>query len=146
MLQWLFQTQNDTLLFLIRIVLGGVILPHGLQKVFGWFGGHGLQGTMKYFTQTLLIPTPFAALAVATEFLGSLLLIFGFGGRIMAAAIAGLMIVAALMVHLRNGFFMNWSSAAPGEGFEYHLLALALAAAIIVRGSGALSIDRLLVR
>lgn len=145
MWQWLLSTSNDPVLLIVRVVLGGIIWAHGAQKLLGWFGGHGFAGTMQFFTKSLGIPAPLGLLAIATEFFGTLLLVLGLGGRVMAAGVAVVMVVAALSVHAPNGFFMNWSGGQKGEGFEYHFLAIALAAAIIIRGSGALSIDRLLV-
>ena len=145
-LRGLLATNGDPLDLALRLVLGLVILPHGAQKVLGWFGGYGLSGTMGFFTGTLGIPAVFAALAIAAEFLGGIALVLGAGTRVAALAVGVTMLVAALMVHLPNGFFMNWSGAQKGEGFEYHLLAVAVAAALVVRGGGALSVDRLLFR
>lgn len=128
-----------------RLVLGLVMLPHGAQHALGWFGGHGFHGTLGWMTDTLGFPAPLAALAIVVELLAPVALVLGLGGRVAAAGIFGLMLGAA-STHLPNGFFMNWFGAlAPGvEGFEYHLIALALAAVVMIEGSGALSIDRLL--
>ena len=125
-----------------------MILPHGLQKAFGLFGGYGFEGTMGFFTQTLGIPVAFAFLAIAAEFAGGLGLILGLTGRIAAFGVGSVMVVAALMNHVQHGFFMNWGGGMPAgaEGWEFHLLAVALAAIVILRGSGALSLDRLLTR
>jgi putative oxidoreductase len=90
------------------------------------------------------IPALFAFLAIAAEFFGGLGLVVGLLGRVAAAGIAANMLVAVAMVHARFGFFMNWTGAQKGEGFEYHLLVLAIAATLIAKGSGALSIDQLL--
>jgi putative oxidoreductase len=111
--------------------------------MFGWFGGQGFSATMNGFTQFLHIPAALAFLAIVAEFFGGLGLIVGGLGRLAAAGIAVTMIVAAATVHARFGFFMNWSGAQKGEGFEYHLLAIAAATVVILRGSGALSLDRL---
>jgi putative oxidoreductase len=110
----------------------------------GWFGGYGFSGTMGFFTQQMHIPAVFAFLAICAEFLGGLGLIVGLLGRIAAFGIACNMLVAVLMVHAPNGLFMNWSGQQKGEGFEFHLLALALAIGFIVCGSGAFSVDRML--
>jgi putative oxidoreductase len=136
----LLATRPDPILTVARIVLGLVILPHGLQKVFGWFGGGGLKGTLNGFA-SMGIPYPLGAMAIATESLGSLALIFGFYGRLAALAIAVVMLVATLRVHRPNGFFMNWYGQGKGEGFEYHLLAIALALVVMIGGSGAASVD-----
>ena len=129
---------------MLRLVLGIVMFAHGAQKVTGWFGGEGFTATMKIFTQQMGIPAPLAFLAIAAEFFGGLGLIVGLLGRIAAFGILCNMIVAMLMVHARFGFFMNWFGKQKGEGFEYHLLAIAIALAILIKGSGAFSIDRLL--
>jgi putative oxidoreductase len=110
----------------------------------GWFGGYGFSGTMGFFTGVMHIPAIFAFLAIAAEFFGGLGLIFGFLTRIAAFGILSNMIVAIAMVHGQFGFFMNWTGAQKGEGYEYHLLALALAVLLIIRGAGAASLDRLL--
>jgi putative oxidoreductase len=140
----LISTPNDGTLTLLRLVTGVLFFAHGAQKVFGWFGGPGLSATLTGFESYLHIPAPLAVLAVAAEFLGGLGLIFGLLGRVAAAGIAVNMVVAAALVHLPNGLFMNWSGAQKGEGIEYHLLALAAAVTLVLRGSGAWSLDRLL--
>jgi putative oxidoreductase len=126
---------------MIRLVLGIVMFAHGAQKMLGWFGGYGFKGTMGFFTGMMHIPAPLAVLAIIAEFFGGLGLILGLLTRIAAFGILCNMVVAVLLVHLPNGFFMNWTGAQKGEGFEYHLLAIALALAAIVRGGGAWSLD-----
>ena len=125
-----------------RALLGAVMLPHGAQKLLGWFGGYGFSGTMNYFTGTLHIPSPLAFLVIASEAFGSLGLLLGLGTRLAAFGAAATMIGAVLTTHLQVGFFMNWFGNQPGEGLEYHLLALALALPLLVRGGGALALDR----
>lgn len=137
----LIRTTNDVVPTIARVILGLVILPHGLQKAFGMFGGYGFEGTMGFFTGSLHIPYVFALLAIAAELLGGLGLIVGLLGRVAAFGVASVMVVAVLTTHATFGFFMNWSGQQKGEGFEYHLLALALAAIVMVRGSGAASAD-----
>jgi putative oxidoreductase len=137
-------TSNDYAITILRIVLGMVFFAHGAQKMLGWFGGYGFSGTMGFFTQQMGIPAPLAFLAICAEFFGGLGLIVGFLARIAAIGIMCNMLVAVAMVHGRNGFFMNWSGNQKGEGFEYHLLAIAVLLAILVKGSGALSVDRFL--
>lgn len=129
-----------------RVGLGLVMFPHGAQKALGWFGGPGLSGTMGFMTSQLGIPAVFVGLAIAAEFLGSIGLITGALSRIAAFGVAMTMVVAALMVHVGNGFFMNWTGAAGGEGFEYHLLAIALAVVVMVKGAGKWSVDARLSR
>ena len=142
MLRRLLETTNDKGALIARVTLGVVMFPHGAQKVFGWFGGHGLSATLETFTAKMGIPAPLALAAIAAESLGALALILGIGGRLAAFGIGVTMVVAATM-HLDNGFFVNWFGQQAGEGYEYHLLAIGLAAVTLVRGSGALSLDRL---
>src|SRR5579884_3375031 len=144
MLRKLVGTDNDYVLTFVRVLLGVVFFAHGAQKMLGWFGGNGFEGTMGFFTQHLDIPAVFAFLAIAAEFFGSLGLISGFLTRIAAFGIACNMVVAITMIHARNGFFMNWTGAQKGEGIEYHLLVLALTVLLMIKGAGALSFDRLL--
>jgi putative oxidoreductase len=139
-------TTNDLTLALCRLVLGIVFSLHGSQLALGWFGGYGFSGTVHFFTTQLGIPAMFAALAILAQFLGGLGLIVGLLSRIAAFGIAADMLVAVFKVHLPVGFFMNWYGAQKGEGYEYHLLVLALCLLIMVKGAGALSIDRILSR
>ena len=143
MWQKLLGTRNSIPLAIIRLVLGLVMFPHGAQKMLGWFGGNGFSGTMGFFAHQG-IPAPLAFLAIAAEFFGGLGLILGFLSRIAAFGVLCNMVVAVLTVHLANGFFMNWASANKGEGFEYHLLAIAMALAVMIGGAGATSVDRAL--
>jgi putative oxidoreductase len=141
MVRKLFATDDNTGTAILRLVLGVVFFAHGAQKLLGWFGGYGFSGTMGFFTGTMHIPAPFAFLAIAAEFFGGLGLIVGFLTRIAAFGIAANMVVAIAAVHSPFGFFMNWSGTQKGEGFEYHLLVLAMTAFLMIRGAGALSID-----
>jgi putative oxidoreductase len=138
----LFATSNEGTLALLRIVLGVLFFAHGAQVTLGWFGGYGFHGTMQYFTQTMGIPAVFAFLAIMAQFLGGIGLIVGFLSRIAAFGIAADMVVAVIKVHMAYGLFMNWSGKQKGEGFEYHLLVIAITIVIMVKGAGALSIDR----
>lgn len=141
----LVATREDRTVLLLRVSLALVIFPHGAQKLLGWFGGAGYAATMGFFTQ-LGIPAVLAFLVIAFEFLGPLALLLGFMSRVAAFGIACIMAVAALAVHRPYGFFMNWYGNQQGEGFEYHLLALAIAIAVLHKGSGAASLDRQLTR
>ena len=143
MLRKLLSTSDDRVLLLLRLVLGIVMFPHGAQKALGWYGGAGLDATIAQFGQ-MGIPSFLSMLVIAAEFLGAILLVVGFLGRVAAFGIACVMVGAVIMVALPNGFFMNWSGQQAGEGFEYHILAFVLAAVIMWRGSGAASIDRAL--
>ncbi|HEX6098858.1 MAG TPA: DoxX family protein [Thermoanaerobaculia bacterium] len=138
-----FATTDSVSLLVLRVALGIVILPHGLQKVFGWFGGWGLDGTLGWFA-SIGIPAFLGILAIAADFAGALALIAGLGTRIAAFGIGVNMIVAALFVHRANGFFMNWAGNQKGEGFEFHILAAAMSLALVLGGAGRWSLDRLL--
>jgi putative oxidoreductase len=129
---------------MVRLVLGVVFFAHGAQKMLGWFGGYGFTGTMGFFTQMMHIPAPLAFLAICAEFFGGLGLLVGLLSRVAAFGIAMNMLVAIFTVHIHNGFFANWTGQQKGEGFEYHLLALALLLIVMIKGGGALSIDRAL--
>jgi len=144
MIRKLTATSNDGAITILRLVLGLVFFAHGAQRMLGWLGGYGFSGTMAFFTGMMHIPAPFAFLAIAAEFFGGLGLIFGFLTRIAAFGISVNMLVAILMVHHQFGFFMNWTGAQKGEGYEYHLLVLAIATFLMIRGAGAASIDRML--
>jgi putative oxidoreductase len=141
----LFQTVNDYTLTLVRLVLGIIFFAHGAQLALGWYGGNGWAASVAGFTAAG-IPPVFAALAILAEFLGGIGLIVGCLSRIAAFGIIATMTVAVLKVHLPNGLFMNWSGNQKGEGFEFHLLAIAIGIVVLVRGAGALSVDRLLTR
>jgi putative oxidoreductase len=140
-LKKLLATANDNTLTFIRLILGIVFFLHGAQKMLGWFGGYGFSGTMHFFTGMMHLPALFAFLAICAEFFGSLGLILGLLTRIAAFGIAVNMSVAIVMIHRQFGPFMNWAGNQRGEGFEYHLLALALAITLMVRGGGAFSVD-----
>jgi putative oxidoreductase len=145
MVKRLMGTSNDVSLTTLRVVLGVVFFAHGAQRMLGWFGGDGFQGTMGALTQTGM-PAPVAVLIICAQFFGGLGLVAGLLTRIASLGIAGLMIGAIFMVHLQNGFFMNWMGTQKGEGIEFHLLALAMAAALLLRGAGAFSLDRALAK
>jgi len=144
MFRRLIGTADDSVIAILRLVLGAVFFAHGAQKALGWFGGYGFSGSMGFFTQAMHIPAPLAFLAICAEFLGGIGLIVGLLGRVAAFGIACNMLVAVVMVHWHFGFFANWFGNQKGEGVEYHLLALAIALAIMIKGSGAFSIDRAL--
>jgi putative oxidoreductase len=144
MIQKLYATDDSTASAILRLVLGVVFFAHGAQKMLGWFGGWGFSATMGFFTGMMHIPAALAFLAIAAEFFGGLGLILGLLTRVAALGIGVNMIVAIVAVHGRFGFFMNWAGTKKGEGFEYHLLALAMIVFLLIRGAGAFSIDRAL--
>jgi putative oxidoreductase len=143
MFRKLLITQNEYSLALARFLLGLVYFVHGAQKMLGWFGGSGFSGTVAMFNG-MGMPTGIALFAIFVEFFGGLGLMIGLLSRLAALGIAVEMMGAILTVHIHFGFFMNWMGRQKGEGFEYHLLAIALAVLILIRGAGALSIDYLL--
>jgi len=146
MLRMIFGTQNDLTGLIMRLTLGAVMLPHGLQKVFGLFGGAGLQATMNAFTTKLGLPAPVAVLVILAESAGAIGLLVGFCTRLCALGIALVMGGAIFFVHGQHGFFMNWFGRQGGEGFEYHLLAIGLALALVIHGGGKWSFDQRIAR
>lgn len=138
----LFQTDDGWAGLILRVTLGFVMFPHGAQKLLGWFGGFGFDGTMGFFTQKMGLPWLIALLIIIGESFGSLALLAGLLTRFAAASLAVIMFGAITLVHLPHGFFMNWFGQQKGEGFEYHLLVIGIAAALLVTGGGKWSIDR----
>jgi len=145
MFRRLIRTQRDFAALVLRLTMAVVIFPHGAQKALAWFGGPGPAKALQGF-QGMGIPRPLGGLDILAEFAGSILLVFGLLGRVAAFGIGVAMLTAIALVHQANGFFMNWTGRQPGEGFEYHLLVIGIAIAIMIRGSGAWSIDRAMSR
>ncbi len=145
MFQKLIRTDNDTAPLILRLTLALVFFPHGAQKVLGWWGGNGFSGTMGFFTEGGM-PWIIAFLVIMGEFLGPIGLAVGFLSRFAALGLGIIMTGAIFMGHLEHGFFMNWYGNQQGEGFEYHLLAIGLSLGVMLKGSGAFSIDRQLSR
>ncbi len=142
--QFLATDQQSWSLLVSRLALGVVILPHGMQKALGLFGGHGFAGTMG-FLQSMGMPFLIALLVILAEFVGSIGLILGFGTRFMAFSVGLTMAGAAILGgHIHNGFFMNWFGMQKGEGIEYFILVVGLALAALIGGSGKLSVDNLI--
>lgn len=139
----IFATGNDWTGLILRLTLGLVLFPHGAQKLLGWFGGYGFTNTMNGLSG-MGIPAIVALLVIVLEFFGALALIFGFASRIWSIGLFGLFMGIIVKVHSAHGFFMNWAGTQAGEGFEYHLLVLGIAAAILLNGSGKFSIDGLI--
>lgn len=137
----LLRTNTDPVLLIARVALGTMLFAHGAQKVLGLFGGRGLDASFQFFAG-LGIPPYLAVAAMALEFLGGPMLILGLLGRVVAIGAVIQMSVAVYTVALPFGFFMNWANTQRGEGFEFHLITIALALVIVSHGSGPLSIDR----
>ena len=146
MLRDLFSTNPDWTLTIIRTILGIVFFAHGAQKLLGWFGGPGLKETIRTMHDHMGLPLPLAFAAVATEFFGGVGLVIGLLGRVAAVGIGVTMLFAIVMVHGRNGLFMDWFGARKNHGYEFHLLVIALAIVLVAKGSGALSLDHLLLK
>lgn len=129
----------------LRVGLGAIILPHGAQKLLGWFGGFGFKGTMQFFTETMHLPWAVGLAVILLESVGAVLLIAGLGTRVVALGYVGLFIGIILTSHLQNGFFMNWFGNQKGEGYEFALLVITMAFALVAGGGGHASVDGLLV-
>ena len=142
-MRWLLSTDASVIQLILRWTLAIVIFPHGAQKMLGWFGGYGFKGTMAYFGGKF--PAPLGLLAILAEFAGPFGLAIGFLTRVAAFGIACVMVVAVLTTHTPHGFFMNWSGNQKGEGFEFHLLVLGIALALMIGGAGLWSLDGALV-
>ncbi len=145
-MQALFKTDESWAGLILRVALGGVIFAHGAQKLLGWYGGFGFDGTMGFFTQKMGLPWLVAFLVIIGESIGSLGLIAGLLTRFTAASFIVIMLGAIVTVHLRQGFFMNWFGQQQGEGFEYHLLVIAMSLALLVVGGGKWSLDGLIAK
>lgn len=145
-MQALFKTDESWAGLILRVALGGVIFAHGAQKLLGWYGGFGFEGTMGFFTQKMGLPWLIAFLVIIGESIGSLGLIAGLLTRFTAASFIVIMLGAIVTVHLPQGFFMNWFGQQQGEGFEFHLLVIAMSLALLVVGGGKWSLDGLIAK
>jgi putative oxidoreductase len=144
MLRRFIYTEEKYSTFLLRIMLGLVLFPHGAQKMLGWFGGYGFTGTMNFFTGTAGLPWIIGFLVIIIEFFGAIFLITGFAVRLTAFAIIANMTGIIFKAHLQNGFFMNWFGNQAGEGYEYHLLVITMAVVLLISGAGKFSFDNAL--
>ncbi len=142
----LFETDEAWSGLILRIMLGVVMFPHGAQKLLGWYGGFGFAGTLGFFTEQMHLPWLVALLVIIGESFGSLGLLIGLLTRFTAASMALVMVGAIGLVHWPNGFFMNWSGKQAGEGFEYHLLVIAICAALVITGAGKWSVDSVIAK
>jgi len=138
----ILKTDRNAAALMLRLFLAVAFFPHGAQKVLGWFGGPGLHGSISMMSGNMHIPLALTILAIAAEFLGPIGLFVGFLTRIAAFGIGFEMVVAAVVYHARFGFFMNWFGRKAGEGIEYHLLIIGMAAALMITGGGVWSVDR----
>lgn len=142
LLKRLLTTEYDLSALVLRVVLGGVMFAHGAQKLFGIWGGHGMEWTVEAWIQWWGMPELLTYAVIFIESLGAILLVFGVLTRIWAFLIGVVMLVAVYLVHLRWGFYMNWyAEAQTGEGFEYHILVMAIVVTLLLKGGGAYSLD-----
>ena len=125
---------------LVRVTAGLLLVPHGAQKLFGAFGGYGVEATGQFFATKLGLPASLALVAGLIEFFGGFMLAAGLATRPVAALVFGLMAVAVLQVHIGLGFF--WT----GGGFEYPLFWGLVALSFVIRGGGRYSLDALIGR
>lgn len=139
----LLATNPENVLALVaRLALGIVVFPHGAQKLLGWFGGYGFNGTMGFLTGGVGLPWIVGLLVILIEFFGSLFLIFGFVTRLAALGIIGNFIGVVITSHIHNGFFMNWAKQPNrGEGLEFFILLFGLAIISLLAGGGKASVD-----
>ena len=143
MFKTMLRTDSSISPLFIRLALGSVMFAHGSQKVLGWFGGAGFEKTIQMFSSQMNFPFYLTLILMSIEFFGSIGLILGFFTRLSALGIGISMSVCAYMNHLQNGFFINWFGLQKGEGIEFHVLVAGIAAALIIKGGGLISIDRI---
>ncbi len=141
----IFNTSDSYAPVAIRIMLGLVVFPHGAQKLLGWFGGYGFSGTMDYMTQSAGLPWTVGFLTIILESIGAIALMLGIGTRLIAISYIGLAIGIIFTAHIGNGFFMNWFGNQAGEGYEYFLLWIGMAASLVISGAGKHSLDKVLI-
>ncbi|MEQ8478097.1 DoxX family protein [Fulvivirga sp.] len=146
MINKILNTESNWGALIARLTLGIVLFPHEAQKMLGWFGGYGFTGTMEAFTNQMHLPWIVALAIIMIEFLGSIFLILGFASRLWSLAIAGLFFGIIYTTHLEHGFFMNWFGNQAGEGYEYALLIIGIAVAVLINGSGKYALDTQLVK
>lgn len=128
---------------MIRLPLGAIFFAHGAQKLFGLFGGRGVQATIHDFDRFLGIPPFLTVLAIACEFLGGIAVFVGFKSRMAALGLAVIMVVAIVRIHAANGFFINWSlEGGRGHGIEMNLALLGMSLALAMAGPGRFAIGR----
>jgi len=141
LLKKLTATHYDLTALILRVVLGGVVFAHGVQKLFGIWGGHGMEWTVEAWKQWWNMPAILTYPVIFIESIGALLLILGVFTRVWAFLTGIVMIVAVYLVHLKWGFYMNWyMEPQTGQGFEYHILVLAIVAVLLIKSGGTCSL------
>ena len=138
----LFETSESYAPLILRVILGFVVLMHGMQKLLGWFGGFGFSKTMLFFTESVGLPWVMGFLIITLETAGAIALIIGLGTRVIAFSYIVLPLGMILTTHIKNGFFMNWFGTLKGEGYEYFILWIGMALALFILGGGKYAIDK----
>jgi putative oxidoreductase len=141
----LFHTDGGAAALIIRVTLGVVMFAHGSMMALGWFGGPGLMVGARQLREQAGVPVALAVFFTLVELFGAIALVVGLLARLAALGIAAIMLGAGV-IHSSEGFFMNWFGQKSGEGYEYCLLALAMAISVMLTGAGAFSLDGLLAR
>lgn len=142
---FLFNTTNHFTGLILRFTLALVILPHGCQLLFGWFGGNGFARTMQYFIEVEKLPWLIGFMVIMLQSVGAVFILLGIASRLMAIGTIIMFSGMIITSHAEYGFFMNWFGTQNGEGYEYHLLVIGLALTLLVSGSGKLSVDRVFI-
>ena len=146
MIKKMLNTESNWGALVARLALGIVLFPHGAQKMLGWFGGYGFTATIDAFTDQMDLPWLVAFAVICIEFFGSIFMVLGLASRLWSLAIGGLFIGIIFTTHLEHGFFMNWYGNQAGEGYEYALLMVGIALAVLVNGSGKYALDTQLIK
>jgi putative oxidoreductase len=142
----LFETSESYAPLILRLLLGSVVLMHGMQKLLGWFGGFGFSKTMLFFTESVGMPWIMGFLVIMLETVGAIALISGLVTRVIALAYVILPVGMIVTTHFKNGFFMNWFGMLKGEGYEYFILWIGMALALLILGGGKFATDRFFMR
>lgn len=132
---------NNWSALVARIALGATVFVHGAQKLFGWFGGYGFEGTIGFLTGQAGLPYAVAVMVILIESIAALMVVAGLLTRVAAFGIFGLFTIIMLKFHYANGFFMNWAGNQKGEGIEYFIILLGVALSLIIAGGGKASLD-----
>lgn len=138
----IFETSDTLSPLLLRVFLGSIIFADGAQKLFGWFGGYGFNGTMSYFTETVGLPWIVGFSIILLETFGAVALVAGIATRLLALSFTLLATGIIVTVHIQYGFYMNWEGSQGGEGIEFFLLWIAISLGLMISGGGRLSVDR----
>jgi putative oxidoreductase len=140
--QQIHQSQN----IFIRFTIALVMWPHGAQLFLGWFGGGGLQSSLSFLTEGAGLPFFLALLVIFVLFFGTFFILIGFLTRLMSAILFVVVVGMIFSGHLEHGFFMNWTGAQTGEGFEFHLLILGMCVFLTISGAAHYSVDSWIIK